>query len=244
MKPRREAGTGVRKLSLRDQLPDCDVLINRPIYSLEMVCKDRDVIDIGCGFGWTRPIVEGVGGRWTGVEPFEGGAHTVVAWSDELPFPSVCFDVVIMNSVLEHVENVDGTFAEVSRVLRPGGIFVGYAAFMECFHEISFHHLSFRALEHLARKHGMKLKSIGGGGHFGIDYHLSVLLYPIPTRVLRTMIAWAIRVLIGVKGYAAALYLATFRNLDWSTARQMGRDYRTLECLRQSTGFDFVIERL
>ena len=56
-------------------------------------------------------------------------------------------------------------------MLRPGGVMVGYAAFMESFHEISYSHLSFKALEHYAAINGMQLEVIGGGGAFGIDYH-------------------------------------------------------------------------
>ena len=107
-------GKGVRKLSLKDQLPDCIIEVNRPVYNLQIVCEDRDVIDIGCGHGWTRSVVEGVRGRWTGVEPFEGGGRTVAARADNLPFREASFDVVIMNAVLEHLENIDESFAEVA----------------------------------------------------------------------------------------------------------------------------------
>lgn len=234
---------GVRKLTLKDQLPRCTVAINSQIYNLPSVCANKDVVDIGCGNGWTRPIVEAAGGRWTGIEPFEGGAHTVMAAADRLPFRNSSFDVVIMDAVLEHLENVDESFAEVARILRPGGRFIGYAAFMECFHEISYHHVSFRGLEHLAEKHGMCLRAIGGGGGFGIDYHLSVLLYPIPMQCLRKFIAASIRGLIRTKAVVATFYLVARRGLSWTKARKMGRDYYALECLRQSVGFQFLIER-
>jgi ubiquinone/menaquinone biosynthesis C-methylase UbiE len=38
-----------------------------------------------------------------------------------LPFPNNTFDLVISRSVVEHLENPDLTFREMSRVLRPGG---------------------------------------------------------------------------------------------------------------------------
>jgi SAM-dependent methyltransferase len=236
-------GEGVRRLSLSDQLPACAIAINRPIYNLGAICENRDVVDIGCGVGWTRPIVEASGGHWVGIEPFKGGAHTVTAKSEHLPFRNASFDLVIMNAVLEHLQEVEESFAEVARILRPGGQFVGYAAFMECFHEISYHHLSFRGLEYLASKHGMALRKLGGGGRFGIDHHLSVLLYPIPTSLLRNLIAASIRSLIRAKAIAATLYLVSRRGVPWAKAQQMGHEYYTLECLRQSNGFDFIIEK-
>ena len=67
-------------------------------------------------------LSESVGGTWVGVEPFEGGGHTVIASADELPFSDNSFDVAIMDAVLEHLPNVENAFMEVARVLRPGGV--------------------------------------------------------------------------------------------------------------------------
>ncbi|MBN1781538.1 methyltransferase domain-containing protein [bacterium] len=39
-----------------------------------------------------------------------------------LPYPDNAFDVVISNSVLEHVDDLENGFRELSRVTRPGGI--------------------------------------------------------------------------------------------------------------------------
>ena len=73
-----------------------------------------------------------------------------------------------MQAVLEHVQDVDASFAEVARVLKPGGLFVDYVARMKCFHEISYSHLSFKALELYAKKHGMKLTKGGIASALGI----------------------------------------------------------------------------
>ena len=143
------------------------------------------MVDIGCGYGENRPIVESSGGQWPGVEPFKGGAHTVVGDAENLPFENESFDAVVMNAVLKHIPDVGKAFSEVARVLKPGGVFIGYVAYMECFHEISYSHLSFKALEHYSTIHNMKLEQIPGGHAFGIDYHLQVLFYPIPFKYAR-----------------------------------------------------------
>lgn len=234
---------GVRRLTLFDQLPDCRIDIGGTLYDLEEVCRDADVVDIGCGFGRNRPIVEGVGGTWVGVEPFEGGAHTVLASADDLPFENDSFDVAIMHAVLEHLPDVEASVAEVARVLRPGGMFVGYAAFMECFHEISYYHLSFKALEHLARKNGLVLEAISGGGSFGIDYHLAVLLYPFKFGLGRAVIAMLIRGFIRLKSFAAFLARRLAKRESAETASEWSHRYYQLECLRQSTGFSFMIRK-
>ncbi len=44
------------------------------------------------------------------------------ALSHSMPFPDASFDFAYSCAVLEHVENPDGTIAELSRVLEPGGL--------------------------------------------------------------------------------------------------------------------------
>ncbi len=236
-------GQGVRKLGLDDQLPQCEIVINRPIYALEELAAGKSVVDIGCGYGRTRPVVEGVGGTWVGVEPFPGGGSTVTAFAEDLPFEDGSFELVIMDAVLEHLPELEDSFAEVARVLKPGGKFVGYCAFMECFHEISYHHLSFKALEHLSRKYGLVLTRVGGGNRFGIDHHLGVIFYPVPFEFVRMLIAASIRGIFRLKSLAAAAAIKFSRRLSWRDALAKGRDYYELECLRQSIGFTFVIEK-
>jgi ubiquinone/menaquinone biosynthesis C-methylase UbiE len=55
-------------------------------------------------------------GRFAAVEFVEGAI-------EELPFPAESFDVVISNGVINLSLRKDRVFAEVARVLRPGGRF-------------------------------------------------------------------------------------------------------------------------
>jgi len=234
---------GVRRLTIEDQAPDCEIRINEPVYKLREIVADKTVVDIGCGFGDNRPIVESVGGHWTGVEPFEGGAHTVVGDAENLPFDDNQFDVAIMDAVLEHIPDVSKAFAEVARVLKPNGVFIGYVAFMECFHEISYSHLSFKALEHFANINGLKLEKVSGGTAFGIDYHLRVLFYPLPFKTMRKIIASMIRGIFKVKSRIAYLGLRYRRKMSVTEARKKAELYYKVECLRQSNGFNFIIRK-
>ena len=43
---------------------------------------------------------------------------------EALPYPDACFDVVVCVDVLEHVQDLARVLAEVSRCLRPGGLFL------------------------------------------------------------------------------------------------------------------------
>ncbi|MBD78421.1 MAG: hypothetical protein CL840_05845 [Crocinitomicaceae bacterium] len=235
---------GVRQLKLSDQAPNCEIYINQSIYDLKTIAKNKKVVDIGCGYGWNRAIVESVGGEWIGVEPFEGGAHTVVGDAENLPFEDNSFDVAIMDAVLEHIPDVGKAISEVSRVLKPNGLFVGYVAFMECFHEISYSHLSFKALEHYSNINGMKLEKISGGSAFGIDYHLQVLLYPLPFKPFRKIIASLIRLLFLLKSKIVYLSLRYKRKKSAPEAKAASSLYYKVECLRQSNGFTHVIRKL
>jgi ubiquinone/menaquinone biosynthesis C-methylase UbiE len=44
--------------------------------------------------------------------------------ADELPFEDGCFDIATANMVVEHLDNPRVQFAEINRVLKPGGIFI------------------------------------------------------------------------------------------------------------------------
>ena len=241
--PTKNETHGIRRITLSDQAPDCEIRINRPAYDLATVCRNKQVIDIGCGFGRLRPIVEGVGGTWTGVEPFDGGGNNVVADAENLPFPDNHFDVAIMHAVMEHIPDVSAAIKECARVLKPGGVLVGYVAFMECFHEISYSHLSFKALEYFAQKYGMKLEIISGGRRFGLDYHRQVLLYPIPVKWLRPFLAWTTRSWIWLKSKFAFVALKWIRRESSASAHKKSELYFKVECLRLSQGFDFVIRK-
>lgn len=234
---------GVRKLTLKDQAPDCEMYINKPIYDLRELAKNKNVVDIGCGYGANRKVVEAVNGTWTGVEPFEGGAHTVVADAENLPFDNDTFDIAIMDAVLEHIPDVSKAFAEVARVIKPNGVFIGYVAFMECFHEISYSHLSFKALEHYSNINGLKLEKISGGGAFGIDYHLNILAYPIPFKLARKIIASMIRGTIKLKSFISYFGLKYKRKLSSADAKELSDLYYKVECLRLSNGFHYVIRK-
>jgi len=241
-------GEGTRNLTLDDIRPDCEIT-DSPAYRLEeVVFTGAKVADIGCGHGPLKPEVKRGGGEWIGIEPFPLSDDLIKASAEDLPFPDNSFDVVIMNAVTEHIPDVSKAFAEVGRTLKPGGSFVGYSAYMECFHEISYNHLSHKALEEYAARSGMKLEKIAASKAFGIDYHLARLIEPFVrfnSRFTRSFFRPAIRLLVRVqlKLLETKRYWKNRiqRKMSPEQARAEAQLYRKVETLRYAAGFTFVI---
>jgi SAM-dependent methyltransferase len=95
------------------------------------------VVDLGCERGWLKQFTpEGAVAQWTGLdwnprrEATEiAGYDTVLPanFDEKLPLPDGMADAVVSSHVFEHLPRPGYTMAEVSRLLRPGGIFLGCA---------------------------------------------------------------------------------------------------------------------
>ena len=97
----------------------------------ELLAQGQRVLEVGCGR--TFALAEKLLGRTDqvfGVDPLVDlgavprGAAALRCRGEETPFEAESFDLVVSQSVLEHVDRVGPFFAEVSRVLRRGGRFV------------------------------------------------------------------------------------------------------------------------
>ncbi len=95
--------------------------------------KNPKVLDIGCGRGLLLREFQRKGCDVTGTEFSDDACRFArevlklpvrVGLLNELNFPDQSFDVVVMWHVLEHVSDPRPTLAEVSRILRPGGVFL------------------------------------------------------------------------------------------------------------------------
>ncbi len=106
------------------------------------------LLDLGCGAGGTMELFRGINPQciWQGAE-VEGSPELRAAAPSgrpitffngaTLPWDDCCFDLVYSHQVLEHVRRPEALLADVFRVLKPGGAFVGSASYLEPYHSLS-----------------------------------------------------------------------------------------------------------
>lgn len=94
-----------------------------------------EILDVGCGAGFLTNYLSEHGYRVTGLDSSPeslavakrhdrtGRVEYVEGDAMKLPFPDQSFDVVASLDFLEHIHTPAAAIAEVSRVLRPGGLF-------------------------------------------------------------------------------------------------------------------------
>ncbi len=97
------------------------------------ICRGKHVLDVASGEGYGTALLAQVAASATGVEiVHEVVAHAALNYQAEnlsylqgaataLPMPDASIDAVVSFETLEHFADHDGFFAEVRRVLRPGG---------------------------------------------------------------------------------------------------------------------------
>ena len=112
----------------------------RPRYEFlaKHIAPGMRVLNIGVGRGGLETILIRKGVLMSSVDPGESaidrlrnqfglGEQAKVGYSQAIPFPDNQFDVVVMSEVLEHLSDdvLAATLAEVQRVLKVGGQFIG-----------------------------------------------------------------------------------------------------------------------
>lgn len=98
------------------------------------------ILEVGCGGGLICEEMACRGTTMVGMDPSQGAlqtarehaAHQGLAdrityeqgSAEQLPYDSGRFQAIVCLDVLEHVQSLEQTIAEIARVLAPGGVFV------------------------------------------------------------------------------------------------------------------------
>lgn len=89
------------------------------------------VLDLGCGRGGLVEQLRHPLAQMVGVDPdalslreHRLALPRAAAFSDGLPFRAASFDLVFASWLLEHLQRPLATFTQISRVLKPGGVFI------------------------------------------------------------------------------------------------------------------------
>ena len=129
---------------------DVSTQISASFYMAKLARQDdvHVVLDLGCGLGRTRAFFQDIRPniQWFGVDiPFSREAHArtethnIVTYDGlHAPFKSSGFDLIYTRQVMEHVRYPEPLLAEVQRLLRPGGHFIGSTSHLEPYHSRSY----------------------------------------------------------------------------------------------------------
>jgi SAM-dependent methyltransferase len=127
---------------------------------------DPVVLDLGCGSGGNKRYLESLGiTRVVSVDYRAAGADLLVD-VHRLPFDTGAFDLVLTTATLEHFYNPFVAFAEIARVLRPGGALLASGSFWESWHGNSCFHFTPHGLNLLCRSAGLELADLWSGWGF------------------------------------------------------------------------------
>jgi len=93
------------------------------------------VLDLGAGSGKYRSLIKESAREYIAFDAKPGKNIDVVGDALNLSFPNRTFDTVVSTQVLEHVEKPWIMVKEIGRVLKPGGVCIVTAPFLEPFHQ-------------------------------------------------------------------------------------------------------------
>jgi len=134
------------------------------------------MLNFGSGDGREKGLLQDKGYQVVAldIDPMDG--VDVVADGHALPFRDNSFDAIVSFEVFEHLQRPWQVIEELSRVLKPGGCFVGSVAFLKPFHD-SYFHMTHKGVGALLEHGGFSMQKVYGGQDFLST--LFRLIYPV-----------------------------------------------------------------
>lgn len=129
------------------------------------------LLDLGCGrvplFGMYRQLVDDVVCiDWKASLHGVGHVDALADLNRPLPLADGSFDVIVLSDVAEHLERPDVAWAEMARLLDPGGVCLVGVPFLYGLHEepYDFHRYTSYKLRSLFSDVGMKIEELTEAG--------------------------------------------------------------------------------
>jgi len=105
---------------------------------LKIIPEGKSALEVGCGGGILTEEIACRRFHTTGIDPSVQSITTASEHSiksrlkinymngtgEALPFPDSMYDIVFCCDILEHVQDLPKVISEISRVLKPGGVFI------------------------------------------------------------------------------------------------------------------------
>jgi SAM-dependent methyltransferase len=92
------------------------------------------VLDLGSGRSKYQTTIRHACEKYTTLDLIAGPGVDVVSSIDETPFPDASFDTIYSTQVFEHIPKPWLAAVEILRLLKPGGVAIITAPFMQAFH--------------------------------------------------------------------------------------------------------------
>jgi len=160
---------------MQDCIPDDHARQVTSRYYLDEVMSSTgapdQVVDLGCGRGTSAALFKRHDSkvRWVGVDIRHspeamqhrpGGDQLVHFDGINLPFRSDTVPLIYSHQVFEHVAHPRDLLAEIGRVLRPGGLFIGSTSQFEPYHSFSLWNYTPYGFRVLVEEAGLALDEI------------------------------------------------------------------------------------
>jgi SAM-dependent methyltransferase len=132
------------------------------------------VLDVGCGTGISLDLFTSLAPRshWVGVD-IEGSPEVLSRTRPDgdfrtfdgidIPLRDASVDLVYSRQVFEHVRQPEPLLADIRRVLRPGGAFIGSTSHLEPYHSHSLWNYTPVGFKRLVIDAGMRVRELRPG---------------------------------------------------------------------------------
>lgn len=112
----------------------CHLTSTLASYIPSPVSEKSVCLDLGCGNGEYKTVLESIGYHWIGCD-YGNNQAPLLADAHSLPFADKSFDFILSLAVLEHLKYPSVALREVYRTMKPGATFLGSVTYLTPFHD-------------------------------------------------------------------------------------------------------------